>query len=84
MNKLVLHMDACIELYTKPILDSSGLVFSSRYIMATDPIDDDGNEDIKRSLQSTIILDTWTDKIVTEYTARTYLASEYYENVRKL
>lgn len=77
-------MDACIEIYQKPKLDSEGRVFGSRYIMSTDPVDDDGNDDIKRSLQSTLILDTWTDEIVGEYTARTYLASEYYENVRKL
>ena len=77
-------MDACIEIYQKPKLDSEGRVISNRYIMSTDPVDDDGNDDIKRSLQSTLILDTWTDEIVAEYTARTYLASEYYENVRKL
>jgi len=77
-------MDACIEIYQKPKLDSEGRVFGSRYIMSTDPVDDDGNDDIKRSLQSTWVLDTWTDEIVAEYTARTYLVSEYYENVRKL
>ena len=78
------RMDACIEIFQKPKTDSEGRVISNRYIMSTDPVDDDGNEDVNRSLQSTFILDTWTDEIVAEYTARTYLASEYYENVRKL
>lgn len=77
-------MDACIELYQKPKVDGDGKVISNRYIMSTDPVDDDGNNDTTRSLQSTFILDTWTDKLVAEYTARTYLASDYYENVRKL
>jgi len=49
-----------------------------------DPVDDDGNEDITRSLQSTLVYDTWTDRIVADYTARTYLVEDYYENVRRL
>lgn len=77
-------MDAAIEIFEKPKRDSDGHVFDNRYIMATDPVDDDGNSDVKRSLQCTLILDTWTDNIVAEYTARTYLADDYYENVRKL
>ena len=77
-------MDACIEIFEKPKTDNNGVVYSNRYILATDPVDDDGNNDIKRSLQSTFVLDTWTDRIVAEYTARTYLVDEYYENVRKL
>ncbi len=77
-------MDACIEIFQKPKLDSDGRVIGNRYIMSTDPVDDDGNTDTTRSLQSTFVLDTWTDELVAEYTARTYLASEYYENVRKL
>jgi hypothetical protein len=78
------NLDACIEIFEKPKLDKDGNVFSNRYIQSTDPIDDDDNSDVSRSLQSTFVLDTWTDKIVAEYTARTYLADEYYENVRKL
>jgi len=77
-------MDACVEIYQKPKLDQDGRVFNNRYIMATDPVDDDGNDDITRSLQSTFVFDTWTDEVVAEYTARTYLAKQYYENVRML
>jgi hypothetical protein len=77
-------MDACIEIYEKPRTNSSNLVYGNRYIIGTDPVDDDGNEDITRSLQSTFVFDTLTERIVAEYTARTYLAEEYYENVRKL
>jgi hypothetical protein len=78
------NLDACIEIFDKPKLDRDGNVFANRYAMSTDPIDDDGNDDVKRSLQSTFVMDTWTDTLVAEYTARTYLADEYYENVRKL
>lgn len=78
------NMDACIEIFEKPKKGSDGIVFSNRYIISNDPVDDDGNNDIKRSLQSTHVFDTWTDRIVAEYSARTYLAEDYYENVRKL
>lgn len=78
------HMDACVELFEKPKRDSYGIVYPNRYILATDPVDDDGNDNVRRSLQSTFVLDTLTERIVAEYTARTYLAEEYYENVRRL
>lgn len=77
-------MDACIEIFEKPKYDNQGIIHPERYIMSVDPVDDDGNEDTGRSLQSTFVLDTFTDRIVAEYTARTYLVNDYYENVRKL
>jgi hypothetical protein len=77
-------MDACIEIFEKPKTDSYGIVYPNRYILGADVVDDDGNDNTQRSLQSTFILDTYTDRIVAEYTARTYLVEEYYENVRRL
>lgn len=77
-------MDACIEIFEKPKYDSNGEIPNGRYILSSDVVDDDGNSDTNRSLQSTFVLDTWTDRLVAEYTARTYLAEEYYENVRRL
>ena len=77
-------MDAPIEIFEKPKLDNDGHVFDNRYIASLDPVDNDGNQDVTRSLQSAFILDTWTNRIVAEYTARTYLVEEYYENIRKL
>jgi len=79
-----MSMDAPVEIFEKPKLDNDGHVFDNRYILSNDPVDDDGNEDTSRSLQSTWVLDTWTNKLVAEYTARTYLVDDYYENVRKL
>lgn len=78
------YMDACIEIFEKPRENQDGIIHPNRYIISVDPVDDDGNDDTKRSLQSTHVLDTYTDRIVAEYTARTYLAETYYENVRKL
>ena len=77
-------LDACIEIFEKPVLNSEGKTISGRYILSLDPVDDDGNDNHRRSLQSTFVLDTWTDRIVAEYTARTYLAEHYYENARLL
>lgn len=77
-------MDACIEIFEKPKSGESSEIISGRYFIVTDPVDNDGNDDIKRSLQSSFVYDAWVDRIVAEYTARTYLASQYYENVRRL
>jgi len=77
-------MDACIEVYELPRTDQDGNVFRNRYIAGWDPIVNDGNEDTSRSLQSVIVMDLWTDRIVAEYTARTYLAEEFYEQARRL
>ena len=77
-------MDACVEVYELPKTDADGMVFRNRYIAGWDPIVNDGNEDTSRSLQSVIVMDLWTNRIVAEYTARTYLAEEYYEQARRL
>lgn len=68
----------CIEIFEHPI-DNAPL---GRYIAGTDPYDDD--ESTTDSLGSTFILDTFTDRIVAEYTGRPATAKEYYETVRRL
>lgn len=77
-------MDAPIEVFERPKLLADGSIPHGRYLAGWDVIDHDGNEDIKQSLQSLFILDSWTDRIVAEYTARTYLVEEYYEQARRL
>jgi len=77
-------MDACIEIFEKPKTNADDEAIPDRYYLVLDPVDDDGNSDIKRSLQSTWVYDSVVDRLVAEYTARTEFASEYYENVRKL
>jgi hypothetical protein len=79
-----MSMDACIEMFEPPKRDHEGKTPWGRYIAGWDPVETDGNEDIYQSLQSVFVLDTWTDRIVAEYTARTYLHEEYYEQVRRL
>lgn len=79
-----LNFDAPVEIYEWPKRDKDGAIPYGRYIASIDPVDDDGNTDITTSLQSTLVLDTWTDRIVAEYTARTQLAENYYEQVRRL
>lgn len=76
--------DAAIEIYEHPINEKGkDQPPYLRYIAGTDPVDDDDvNED--SSLQSTFILDTWTDKIVAEYTSRPTLTDRYYEQLRRL
>lgn len=49
-----------------------------------DPVDDDGNSNIENSLQSTLVFDLYTDRIVAEYSGRTSDVRIYYENVRRL
>ena len=74
--------EGSIEIFKMPETDSSGKVFSNRYIAGCDPYDDDSSETM--SLGSIFILDLWTDKIVAEYTGRPMFADEFYEQCRKL
>lgn len=70
-----------IEIYEMPKKDLNGKTFLNRYIQGTDTYDDD--ESVTNSLGSTWILDTWTDRLVAEYTGRRY-TKEFYEICRKL
>jgi len=78
------EMDSCVELYELPKRDSQDNIPTGRYIAGWDPVSTDGNENAERSLQSCFIMDSWTGKIVAEYSARTYLHEDYYEQVRRL
>ena len=79
-----INMDAPIEVYELPKKNGNGDIPYGRYLASWDPIDVDGNDDTSQSLQSIFIMDSWTDRLVAEYTSRTYLASEYYEQARRL
>lgn len=71
-----------LEIFTMPEKDKAGKVFSNRYIMGLDPVDNDQAE--SSSLSSTIVLDLWTDKIVAEYTGRQLYAEDNFEITRLL
>lgn len=65
-----------IEIITMP-QKKDGKVPFGRYIAGLDPYDDDHST--TTSLGSIIILDTYTDKIVAEYTGRPATANEFYQ-----
>lgn len=71
-----------VEIFEMPEKDRSGNVYSERYIIGHDPVDNDQAE--SSSLSSTIVLDLFTDKIVAEYTGRRPYADDNYEIVRLL
>lgn len=71
-----------VEIFEMPERDKSGRVYSERYIIGHDPVDNDQAD--SSSLSSTIVLDLWTDRIVAEYTGRQLFADENYEICRML
>jgi len=77
-----LDLNGCPEIFSMPARADDGTVPSGIYLAGFDPIDDDDNSDIQRSLQSFFIGNRLTKEIVFEYTGRTELASEFYEQCR--
>lgn len=76
-------IEGAIEIYQMPEIDkNTGKPYNDRYILGTDPYDDD--ESNTMSLGSIFVLDLWTDRIVAEYTGRPSFADDYYEICRKL
>lgn len=71
-----------IEIFQMPERDRNGKVYSNRYILGHDPVDNDSAETM--SLTSTFVLDLYTDKIVAEYTGRQDFADDNFEIVRLL
>ena len=71
-----------LEIYNMPEKNSSGKIFSNRYIIGVDPYDNDQAE--SSSLYSIFVFDLFTDKPVAEYTGRTMFANDAHEIVRKL
>ena len=72
-----------LEIFEMPQRDAQNKVFSTRYICAVDPIDQDTTKD-STSLYSCFVLDLFSDRIVAEYTGRTEYADECYEITRRL
>lgn len=75
-------MAGAIEIFEMPEKGKDGKPFPMRYIAGADPYDDDVSG--TTSLGSIFILDTWTDRIVAEYTGRPMLAEDFYETCRRL
>ena len=75
-NKMI----GAIEIYNMPQKSPDGQIPYGRYIAGADPYDNDVAN--SKSLGSILMLDTWTDTIVMEYTGRPMFADEYYEICR--
>lgn len=71
-----------LEIFQMPEKGANGKVFSNRYIVGHDPVDNDKAE--SSSLSSTFVFDLFTDKIVAEFTGRKPFADDNYEIVRLL
>jgi hypothetical protein len=64
-----------LEIFEMPRKNAEGQIASGRYIAGIDPIDSDTGQ----SLFSLLIMDTFTDRIVAEYSGRPRTAKEAYE-----
>lgn len=71
-----------LEIYTMPEKDKNGKVFSERYIIGHDPVNNDVAE--SSSLSSTFVFDLFTDTIVAEFTGRNPYANDNFEILRLL
>lgn len=73
--------EGAIEIFSLP-KKVNGEIPWGRYIAGCDPYDDDHST--TNSLGSVFVLDSWTDKIVAEYTGRPRTAEEFYKNTMYL
>lgn len=80
INDKNLDLDFPIEIYEQPYQEKPAF---GVYIAGIDPYDDD-EASSSDSLGSVIILNTLTNRIVAQYTARPKTAKEFYENTRRL
>lgn len=77
-----MDLDGAVEIYEEPKKDSEGNVFMNRYYGGIDTYDDDKVVDTV-SLGSIFIMDSWTRRIVAEYTGRR-LTKDFYEITKRL
>lgn len=73
--------EGMIEIFEMPKRNQQGNVFAKRYYLGTDTYDDD--ESSTNSLGSVLVMDSWTQRIVAEFTGRPS-TTEFYEVTRKL
>lgn len=71
-----------LEIFSMPQKNANGEVPFGRYIISLDPFDSDVAKTM--SLGSCLVMDTWTDTLVAEYTGRPMFAEDLYEKVRLL
>jgi len=76
------NKEGAIEIFEMPYQNSTGETPSGLYIAGIDPIDDDASS--TNSLFSIFVMNTLTDRIVAEYTGRTFSAEDCYEKTRRI
>lgn len=69
-----------VEIFEIPKKNAEGVIPYGRYILGIDPIDADSGG----SLFSVLVMDTFTDRIVAEYTGRPRKAVDAYETALKM
>jgi hypothetical protein len=79
-DKDTANRTGCVEIFEMPKANANGEIPRSRYICGIDPVDADAGT----SLFSIMVMDTFTDRIVAEYTGRPRLAEEAYEIALRL
>lgn len=72
-----LNKVGALEIFEHPKRNAMGTIPRGRYISGIDPVDDDYST--TNSLCSMFVMDTFTDKIVAEYTGRPNKANDFYE-----
>lgn len=76
-------LEGAIEIFKMPEKNkTTGEVFKGRYIAGADVYDNDVADSL--SLGSILVLDTFTDQIVCEYTGRPMFADDFYEICRRI
>ena len=76
------NKEGALEIFEMPYLDNNGDIPAGLYIAGIDPIDDD--ESSTNSLFSMFVMNTLTDRVVAEYTGRTFSAEDCYEKARRI
>jgi len=76
-------LDTAVEVWELPKCTEGDRPPYGRYIASLDPVDNDGGDDVDHSLLSGFVMDSWTDRIVAEYTGRTKITEEFYEQWRR-
>ncbi len=76
------NLPGAIIIYSHPSLDSRNIVYPNRYYIGIDSYDFD--DSTTTSLGSCFVGDSWTRKIVAEYTGRPKTREEFYEGCRRL
>jgi hypothetical protein len=76
------NKEGALEIFEMPYKDTTGRVPDGLYIAGIDPIDDD--ESSTNSLYSIFVMNLLTDRIVAEYTGRTFDATDCYELTRRV